>query len=83
MRKRQIVRRIKKLKRLFNEEFSKEFDALDKKVDPCVKKVADESQGDEYLLALHRMTAIEAGCFKVQKHFLDKGEVIDPKTGEV
>jgi hypothetical protein len=71
------------LKRLFTQEFSKEFDALDKKVDPCVKKAADESTGDEYLLALHRMTEIETGCFKVQKHFLDKGEIINPETGEV
>jgi hypothetical protein len=66
------------LKRLLKDEFSKEFDALEKKVDPCVKKAADESRGDEYLLALHRMTTIETGCFEVQKHFLETGEVIEP-----
>jgi hypothetical protein len=68
----------KELQRLFNDEFSKEFAALECKVDPCVKRAADESRGDEYLLALHRMTAIETGCFEVQQHFLKTGEVITP-----
>jgi hypothetical protein len=46
------------------------------KVDKEAEKVRDTSKKNFYLSALVRMMNIETGCFKIQKRFLEKGEVL-------
>ena len=52
------------------------------KVDKRAEEVRDKSRKDSYLSALVRMMNIETGCFKIQRHFLEEGEVLaegDPR----
>lgn len=55
------------------------------KVDGVAEKVRDNSKKDIYLSALVRMMYIETGCFKIQRHFLETGEVLvegDPRLNK-
>jgi hypothetical protein len=46
------------------------------KADKEVKNVLDNCPKDPYLNALLRMMLIETKCFKIQRHFLEKGEIL-------